>query len=89
MVKINFIAAQLGSCTRQDHYTNCVNVLQDARCTGHRNNTLVELHIHTQSSSDHYVVVEGLEKSREPLPHMEAIYIISPTDSVSVVLMCM
>lgn len=26
-------------------------------------------------------LVEGLEKSREPLPHMEAIYIISPTDS--------
>ena len=29
-------------------------------------------------------MVEGLEKSREPLPNMEAIYIISPTESVSV-----
>ena len=48
----------------------------------------VEPDVRTQVFLDtllHYVVVEGLEKSREPLPTMDAIYIISPTESVSVV----
>ena len=29
-----------------------------------------------------YIVVESLEKEREPLPHLEAIYIMLPTEQV-------
>ena len=30
------------------------------------------------------VVVESLEKRRQPLPHLEAVYIVVPNDGVSV-----
>lgn len=30
-----------------------------------------------------YVVVESLEKKRQPLPHLEAVYILVPNESVS------